>query len=170
MTSHRVLLLLSALIVAGSMSGCSGSAPQATSLISQPTEPSATATAHAGPGSTTVPTGELADMGDDEKLATINSRFPVEYPVIDGEVVGREVASDGSRLSFDVGIAAPADSVEAWYRATMEGRLFRLVDERRSDDGSVDLTFNRSGVVYSVLIVPVQGGSTAVRSTIDASK
>ncbi|MBI5231187.1 MAG: hypothetical protein HY876_03365 [Coriobacteriales bacterium] len=106
-------------------------------------------------------------MSDEKKVAELNELFPVEYPVIDGEVVGATAVSE-RELRYELWVKAPFDQVLAWHRETFPDRAFVLESEEPTERGGMALTYFRGGRIYAVEIVPANQGATRVLGTIRA--
>lgn len=161
--THRLLPLVACALFALALAGCAEPAPKnAAAPTSQSLAPR-----HTSPGATR-PVGGLAEMPAAQKLAELNSSFVTEWPVAAGKVLGASARS-GNRLDYALEVAAPAATVEQWYRTVMEERAFVLTAESASPDGGATLTYFRAGMGYVVRIDPTGDRSSRVQGTLTTS-
>jgi len=120
---------------------------------------------HVDPGQTTQPIGGLTEMPAEQKTAQISSAFVTEWPVVVGKVLGAN-APNKRELHYALEVAAPASTVEQWYRATMGGREFVLTREAKTSTGGVVLTYFRAGMTYVIEIEPDGESVSRVRATL----
>ena len=97
-------------------------------------------------------------MSDDQKRAELNSTFPVEYPVMAGEVVSVETPS-ANELRYVLLIPTPVDTVSNWYRTTLNERVFISQSETPTENGGVTMVFGRAEATYTIAVEPTIEGS-----------
>lgn len=156
-----VALVLASLALAG----CGRSATSS----AQPTPATSTATPHAGPAASKQPASGLVEMTDDAKRSQLNEQFPLEYPVVAGDVVGVRAVS-AHEFRYELRVAAPAEQVEAWHLQTLAARMFALTSRTAADDGTRNLVFSRGGVSYRISIADDGGSASRVAAIIQSGK
>ena len=113
--------------------------------------------------------GSELEMSAEQKTAELNSTFPVEFPVMAGQVLAAETVS-GTELSYQVLVSAPLQQVVEWHRSILGQRAFALMDEAQADDGSVVLTYRRGDATYALRIEPTSDKTATVVGTLGFSR
>jgi hypothetical protein len=140
------------------LAGCAATPPPPAA----PVTPAATGTNHVNPGATEQPVAGLLDMADQTKLDQLNPQFPVEYPVVEGQVDATQTVST-KELRYALTVPKSAAAVEEWYRRTLEGRAFMLRSEKGIENG-VEIVYFRGNAVYTIDIESTGPETTSVEA------
>jgi hypothetical protein len=167
---YRLLARLSvtaiALIAIVALAGCAtpSSAPV-------PQDQSASQGAAAGAGETpdagtsgapaSASASALTAMGLDQIRSEIDSSFPVETPVPEGEVV-RGAAQGPDAWDYELVVSAPVSTVVEWYRAAYASRSWTVTDERVLEGGGAEITLQKGGAGTRVTATPEGDGTRVV--------
>ena len=166
---RTLLIVATVAVLVTALTGCSAGA-ESHPLI-QPATSSSTPTGstHVDPMASLKPVAGLTEMSAEQKHAELDSAFNAEWPVVAGRVTSVKLANP-QELDFALAVAAPASSVEQWYRSVMGNRAFTTRADTTGDDGTVTITFFRAGLYYRVRIAPTAGGTAVVTSAVSQGR
>jgi len=146
---HHIPRLLAALTLCLAVTACSQPAPP-----EQEVEQSSP--------SVDTPAGTLVEaMDPDQKRSEIDSGFPLEVPVAEGDVV-RAKAQGPDAWDYEILVPAPPTEVSDFYRSSYIARSWLVTQERPLEGGGAELTFEKGGAQSRVSVTPETEGSRAV--------
>ncbi|HSK47736.1 MAG TPA: hypothetical protein VLA05_07015 [Coriobacteriia bacterium] len=142
---HHIPRLLAALTLCLAVAACSRPAPPVQEVEQR--KPSA---------------GSLVQaMDPDQKRSEIDSGFPLEVPVPEGEVV-RANAQGPDAWDYEILVPAVPAEVSEFYRSSYVARSWLVTEERPLEGGGAELTLEKGGAQSRVSITPEAEGSRAV--------
>jgi len=102
-------------------------------------------------------------MDPDEVRARIATSFPVEVPVVSGDVV-RGRAQGTEAWDYELTVPAPAPTVAEWYFAEYQRRSWSLVEQPAPapTDGSFQLTLRKGLAESQITITPMSENESRV--------
>jgi hypothetical protein len=127
---------------------------QVTPKHQTPSEAASATTAAAG----------IAEMPDAKKIAKLNSKFPVEFPVIDGKVTFAS-ATTTKQLEYRLLVPAAADGVKAWYGQKLISRAFNL-DSAQDVTGGTAYVYSRGSTEYDVRVLVASPQTSIVEAVL----
>lgn len=110
----------------------------------------------------------VSAMAAAQKRSEIATSFPVQVPVAQGEVA-RGQAQSASVWDYELAVAAPRESVAAWYRSAYGAAEWKVVGESTSADGVLRIQLMK-GFAETQLDLAEEGGSTRVRAIVGLSE
>ena len=114
-----------------------------------------------GGGATQGSPSGLVAMGLEQIRSEIDSGFPVETPVPEGEVVRGE-AQGPDAWDYELIVSAPVSSVVDWYRQAYGSRSWAVTDERPIEGGGIEVTLQKGGAGTRVTATPEGQGTRVV--------
>lgn len=110
----------------------------------------------------------LEPLAPSAKRAEIASSFPIEVPVVSGEVT-RGQAQGTDAWDYEVSVASPPQDVVTWYRNAYAGRNWVLQHEWYVDGpqgGGTELTFRKGDAESRVTVSGTAENTSIVRAVL----